>query len=150
MPNTETLRKASRVFTGTFTGITSDQALAIFPDSSGASVAFMDISDIDWDRAVVDLDITSYSGTSVTFKLKTCNTKSGTAIAATTMDLVDGAGSNVTSGSKTATGRSLFKCSRLHPGTTHGMSNAGKYLVLYADVTSIAKLAGSVTIYIGK
>lgn len=150
MAELATLRKPGRVFTGTFTGITSDQALAIFPDSTGAAVAFMDIDDLDWDRIVVDLDITSYSGTSVTFKLKTCNNKSGTAIAATTMDLVDGAGSNVTSGSKTAVGRSLFKASRLHPGTTHGMSNAGKFLVLYADVTSIALLAGRVTIRVGK
>lgn len=148
MADLDTLRLGKKIWTGSFTGITSDQLLAIFTDKGQANSGLVDISDVDWERIVIDLDVTTLTGTSVTFKLKTANTRGGTAIAATTQDAKNGAGTAIDSGSLTAAGRVMFAVARYD--ADNAASNIGALIGLYADVTSITALVGNVSIYVGK
>lgn len=147
MANLHTLRHSHKVFTGPFSNIAADGFVTL-SGSGQDSGTLMDIGDIDWERIVVDLDITALTGTNVIGKLKTCNVKSGTAIAATTMDAKNGAGTANVSSTATAAGRELHALARMD--TDSGPSNVGRFIGYYLDTSSITDLDGTVTIYVGK
>lgn len=153
MANLDTLKLGKKVFTGTFSNITSDQLLAIFNDGESSTASWLPIGDIDWERIVIDLDVTTLTGTNAIFKLKTCNNKNGTAVTATTLDAKDGTGTAVASATLTGAGRSLIAVSRTGAGdfdTNAVTPNIGQFIGLYADVTTLSDLDGTVTIYVGK
>lgn len=151
MGDLQTLRYCQKVFQASFSSITSDQLLSIFRSEGLANQGWLNIGDVDWERIVIDIDVTGFSGTSVTFKLKTLNNpQSSTAVTATTLDAKDPAGTNVTKSGVAAVGRSITVVGRTNANTTTGYANIGKYIGLYADVTSLTKLNGSVAIYVGK
>lgn len=135
-------REPVRVQTIQFTGITADQLLT-FTNPKGEIESLLQIADVDWERIILDIDVTTLTGTNVIFKLKSCLKKGGTAIAATTMDAKDSAGNNVVSATLTAAGRSLVVVSRAG-------SNIGGLIGVYADVSSLSALVGTISIYVGK
>lgn len=149
MSNLSLLRKPSTALTFNFTGITSDQILTwTNPDTGMVGDSLLYIGDVDWERIVLDIDVTSFTGTNVIFKLKTCNKRGGTAIAATTMDAKNGAGANVASSTITAVGRELVTVARFD--TDNGASNIGGFIGIYADVNSVSVLAGTISVFVGK
>jgi hypothetical protein len=147
MPDTTLLRRIYRSVAYSFTGITTDQILT-FTAEGGQLASLFDIADVDWDRIVIDVDVTTITGTNVIFKLKTANARSGTAIAATTMDAKNGAGTAIVSSTITAAGREMITVARLDSDS--GASTIGRMLGLYADVTSLSALVGTANIYVGK
>ena len=145
MSDTALLRRIYRARTYSFTGITSDQILT-FLGEDGITYSLLDISDVDWNRIILDIDVTTLTGTNVIFKLKTSNSRAGTAITATTMDAKNGAGTAIVSSTMTAAGRELVTVARMDADS--GASNIGRLIGVYADVSSITALVGSITVFV--
>lgn len=143
----ETLKKPFATFKGTFTNIAADGFVSF--TQKGVTTNYLDIGDVDWERIVIDWDVTALSGTNCIGKLKTLNDPAAsTAPTATTMDAKDGAGNAVVTTTRTGAGRELVVVSRQDQDT--GGSNIGRYIGFYLDTSSITDLDGSVTIYVGK
>lgn len=138
---TDRVFKTSKVIKLTFTGITSDQLLT---DANGANK--FDISDVNWKRIVVEGNVTTITGTNVNFKILTSNDQNAGATTDSAATYADGT-TAFASGAKTATGRFAFATGK-EASTGAAASNIGKYIMVFADVTSITALEGSLFIYV--
>lgn len=140
MTSNETLYKPFKVITLSFADIAADALLA---DASGATA--FDLADVNWERIVVETNITALTGTSVTFKVVTGN-RNALTTSSTVAKKGDGS-TDFASASITGTGQSMFAASK---GAMDGsaVSTLGRYIAILADVTSITDLDGTVTIYI--
>lgn len=146
---TERLLKPNAVFTGTFTNVSADGFVTL--SGPGQSGELVDIGDVDWERIVIDWDVTALSGTNTIGKLKTANVKTGTAVAAATMDAKDGGGTAIVTTTRTGAGRELVVIGRKNADADGpGVSNVGRFIGFYLDTTSITDLDGTVTIYVGQ
>lgn len=154
MANLERLLEPSKVFKGTAT-VTADGLLNfhnITPE--GGSSPYLDLSDVDWERIVVDLDVSAASGTSPTLdvKGKTLNVSSGTAIATGTCNAIDGGGTAFAMTQATAATREIKALGRRNADAdAAGVSNVGKYFALYGDVGGTSpSFTITYTVYVGK
>lgn len=143
MTVTNRVLKPNKVIRIDFTGITSDQML------SQNNVSMFDISDVANPRRIVlEHNVTSLTGTSVTFKTVTSSDPNNSG-ATTDAALVGADGStNLASASVTGTGRGSKAISIINTADAADTSNLSKYIGVWADVTSISALAGSIFIYV--
>lgn len=150
MADLQTLRLPFKTWTTTFS--VSADGLISFTDK-GVTTTLLDLGDIDWERIVVDLDVTSATGTTPTLdlKLKTVNTGLGTAIAAGTLNLTDGGGTACAMTQATAATREIKAFGRRNADADGaGVSNAGRFLSAYADLGGTTPVfGGRLTIYAG-
>ncbi|MGB0718498.1 MAG: hypothetical protein ACPGO7_04120 [Alphaproteobacteria bacterium] len=148
----EKLRLPSKVFTFSAT-ITEDGAVTL-NGSGGESDTWVDLANIDWERVIVDLDVTAVSGTSPTLdlKLKTANSKEGTAVATGTLNAVDGNAAAMAMTQATAATREIKGFGRRNSDAdAAGVSNIGKFFGLYADVSGTSpSFTVNGTVYFGK
>ena len=141
MSNTSRVFRNNKMILLSFTGITSDQMLT---DESG-NKAFP-LGDVDWSRIVIETNVTTLTGTSVTFKVVTTN--DAPSIATTSVAAVMGNGSTAfASASVTGTGRKMFATGKAAADGS-AASNIGGYIGVWADVDTISALAGTINIYI--
>lgn len=141
MTTTNRVFKTSKVIKISFAGITSDQLLT---DAAGNNK--WDISDVNWDRIVVEYNVTTLTGTSVTFKMLTTNDPNGGATTDTQADKADGS-TDMASATLTGTGRGMFATGKMAADGS-AASNIGKYIEILADVTSLTALVGDIFIYV--
>ena len=141
MSTTNRVFKTNKVIQLDFTGVTSDQLLT---DSSGNSL--FDISDVDWQRIVMEHNVTSLTGTAVTFKVLTTNNKNGASTSAVAATQADGS-TAFKSASVSGAGVGAVATGKTK-GDGSAASNIGKYLMVLADVDTISALVGTIWLYI--
>ena len=116
-------------------------------DAAGANK--WDISDVNWERIVVEGNITTITGSTAKVNLKILTSNDSNAGATTDTAAVKGNGSTaMASGDKTATGRFMFATGK-SAADGSAASNIGKYIELLADKTNaITSIVGDAWIYV--
>lgn len=140
------LREPSKRWT--YSGIISADGMLTFTDGSSNSSTWMDLGDVDWERIVIDADITTVTGTTTTLslKLKTANSKTGTQPDATIMAAKDTGGTAITVAAATTAATRTVQALLRYNGT--GPATVGRYLGIFADVTLQAGGSYTTKIYV--
>jgi hypothetical protein len=140
MSQSELVYKPSKVITLNMTDLAADTLLS---DASGLSA--FDLSDVNWERIIVECNITAITGTNVVMKVVTGNRN---ALSATSPVAKTGNGSSdFASATITTAGVTMFATSKgAMDGST--VSTVGRYIGILADVTSVTDLDGTITIYV--
>jgi len=130
MTNTNRVFKNNKVIHWPSQTVTADAILAL---SNGLHMA--DISDVAWERIIIEFNVTAMTGTNFVLDLKTTNDKNfdGSNTEASNVQAVQADGSTaVSSATITGTGRYMFAVGRTaSAGAT--ASNVGKYIGLFYD-----------------
>jgi hypothetical protein len=140
MSQSEVVYKPSKVITLNITDLAADTLLS---DASGLSA--FDLSDVNWERIIVECNITAITGTNVTFKVLTGNRNAITA--SSPVAKAGNGSSDFSSGTLTTAGVTMFAASK---GAMDGsaVSTVGRYIGILADVTAVTDLDGTITIYV--
>lgn len=136
MSTTERVYKTHKVIKLSFENVTSDRTL-----SDGNGKVYFDLSDVNWQRLVVEVNIRALSGTSVVFKGITTNDQNNAGATTDVAALMGDATTAFASTSITGTGRTAFSTTKAAADGS-AASNIGKYIGFWADVSSISDLDG--------
>jgi len=154
MASLETLLQPSKVFV--FSGTLTADGLLSFsnPNGDGVDTPYLDLSGIDWERIVVDMDVSAASGTSPTLDLeaKTVNIASGTTPTTSLCDVKDGSGTAFAMTQATAATREIKALGRKNSDADGaGVANVGKYIAFFAETGGTSpSFTTKVVVYVGK
>ncbi len=112
--------------------------------STAAGDVAIDLGDINWQRIIVEVNITALTGTNVNIVGRTTNIKA-TASTSDTAALIQDGSTAFASGAKTGTGKSMFATAKITGTTT---SNIGQFLLMHVTPSALSVLDGEIVIYI--
>jgi hypothetical protein len=143
MSTTNRVFKTKKVISLTLNNVIADALLA---DANGNTV--FDISDVNWQRIVIEGNITTITGTNINLKVLTTNDPLNTGGATTDSAATQADGSTAfTSGAKTGTGRFMFATAK-YKADGSACSNIGNFIEVFGDTTALTVLTGNVNIYV--